>query len=173
MQERTKDLTSPIKIAILGCAVNGPGEAREADIGVAGGRGHGIIFRNGEVIRRCTEAELVGALMEEVEILVARSVELRELLAEFGLVLHGFDPGVEVYFADQHSRYPVNFDHTQWTWLEPLLKELRELRTMNIDDAPDELCCVECGKLTETLTDSELCVDCNFAKNERERDPQL
>ena len=55
-----------MKISVLGCVVNGPGEAREADIGIAAGNGKGMIFRNGEIVRRVEEAEIVDALMEEV-----------------------------------------------------------------------------------------------------------
>ncbi len=51
----------------MGCVVNGPGEAREADIGIAGGRGEGIIFRKGEIVRKVKEDELIDALMEEIE----------------------------------------------------------------------------------------------------------
>ncbi len=57
----------PVKIAIMGCAVNGPGEAREADIGVAGGPGKGIIFRKGKVIGKVPQKELVTALLNEVD----------------------------------------------------------------------------------------------------------
>lgn len=60
-----------IHVAVMGCEVNGPGEARGADIGVAGGKGIGLIFRKGEVIRKVPEAQIVEALMEEVEKLVA------------------------------------------------------------------------------------------------------
>lgn len=56
----------PVKISVLGCVVNGPGEAREADIGIAAGNGQGMIFRNGEMIRRVPEAQIVDALMEEL-----------------------------------------------------------------------------------------------------------
>ena len=58
---------SAIKISVLGCVVNGPGEAREADIGIAAGNGKGVIFRDGEIVRHVVEAEMVDALMEEVE----------------------------------------------------------------------------------------------------------
>jgi (E)-4-hydroxy-3-methylbut-2-enyl-diphosphate synthase len=51
----------------MGCEVNGPGEARAADLGVAGGKGIGIIFKKGEVIRKVPEAQIVDALMEEVQ----------------------------------------------------------------------------------------------------------
>jgi (E)-4-hydroxy-3-methylbut-2-enyl-diphosphate synthase len=60
-----------IHVAVMGCEVNGPGEARAADIGVAGGKGIGLIFRKGEVIRKVPEARIVDALMEEVDRLVA------------------------------------------------------------------------------------------------------
>ena len=51
----------------MGCVVNGPGEAREADLGIAGGKGVGLVFKKGEVIRKVNEDELVPALMEEIE----------------------------------------------------------------------------------------------------------
>jgi len=51
----------------MGCAVNGPGEAREADVGVAGGNGEGLIFRKGEIVRKVSEDELADALLEEIE----------------------------------------------------------------------------------------------------------
>ena len=56
-----------IKVAVMGCAVNGPGEAREADIGVAGGHGEGLILRKGEIIRKVVESEIVGALEDELK----------------------------------------------------------------------------------------------------------
>ncbi len=66
-----------IHVAVMGCEVNGPGEARAADIGVAGGKGIGLIFRKGEVIRKVPEAKIVEALMEEVEKLVAEKEAAR------------------------------------------------------------------------------------------------
>ena len=56
-----------IKVAVMGCAVNGPGEAREADLGVAGGNGEGLLFKKGQIIRKMPEEELLGALREELE----------------------------------------------------------------------------------------------------------
>ena len=56
-----------IKVAVMGCAVNGPGEAKEADIGVAGGRGVGLIIKKGEIIRKVPEADIVGALEDELK----------------------------------------------------------------------------------------------------------
>ena len=57
----------PIRVAVMGCVVNGPGEAREADIGIAGGDGVGLIFKKGVVVRKVPEAELLDALMQEIE----------------------------------------------------------------------------------------------------------
>lgn len=57
----------PIKVAVMGCAVNGPGEAREADLGIAGGNGEGLVFRKGEIVRKVPEDELLSALREEIE----------------------------------------------------------------------------------------------------------
>jgi (E)-4-hydroxy-3-methylbut-2-enyl-diphosphate synthase len=59
--------TTPVQLAIMGCVVNGPGEAREADIGIAGGKGHGVLFKKGKVVRKVKEQELAEALLKEVE----------------------------------------------------------------------------------------------------------
>lgn len=66
VEERCVGMDLNIKVAVMGCVVNGPGEAKEADIGLAGGKGVGIIFKKGEIIRKVPEAELVDALMDEV-----------------------------------------------------------------------------------------------------------
>ena len=66
VERRLEGRTLPVKISILGCVVNGPGEAREADIGIAAGRGKGVIFRNGEIVRHVKEEEMVDALLEEL-----------------------------------------------------------------------------------------------------------
>lgn len=63
----TSHIKKPLKVAVMGCVVNGPGEAREADIGLAGGDGQGIIFKKGEVIAQVKEEDLVDALLEEIE----------------------------------------------------------------------------------------------------------
>ena len=65
--ERVKHLDKDIKIAVMGCAVNGPGEARDADIGIAGGDGIGLLFKKGELVRRVPQAEIVDTLMQEIE----------------------------------------------------------------------------------------------------------
>ena len=67
VEEALKDCKKDIKVAVMGCIVNGPGEAREADIGVAGGDGCGILFQKGEIIRKVPEEEIIPALLEEVE----------------------------------------------------------------------------------------------------------
>ena len=67
LEERLAGIKKPVKLAILGCVVNGPGEAAEADIGVACGKGVGILYRKGEVVRRVKEEEIVSAVVEEVE----------------------------------------------------------------------------------------------------------
>ena len=54
-------------MAVMGCAVNGPGEAREADIGIAGGMGEGLLFKKGEILYKVPEEKLVDALMDEIE----------------------------------------------------------------------------------------------------------
>jgi (E)-4-hydroxy-3-methylbut-2-enyl-diphosphate synthase len=64
MLEKYRD--SNLKVAVMGCAVNGPGEAKEADIGVAGGNGEGLIFRKGEIIKKVKEEEILGALEDEI-----------------------------------------------------------------------------------------------------------
>ena len=55
-----------MKVAVMGCEVNGPGEAREADLGIAGGDGVGLIFRRGEIIKKVPQEQLVDALMDEI-----------------------------------------------------------------------------------------------------------
>ena len=56
-----------IKVAVMGCVVNGPGEARDADIGIAGGDGCAVLFKKGEVLRKIPESEIVTELMKEIE----------------------------------------------------------------------------------------------------------
>jgi len=67
VEDRLRTVEESFKVAVMGCVVNGPGEAREADIGVAGGRGLGIIFRKGEVVRKVREEQLLPAFMEEID----------------------------------------------------------------------------------------------------------
>lgn len=66
-EKRLKDIKKPIKVAIMGCPVNGPGEAKEADIGIAGGQGEGLIFKKGKVIKKVKEEFLIDELIKEIE----------------------------------------------------------------------------------------------------------
>lgn len=68
VEERLAEWPEPIQVAIMGCCVNGPGEAREADLGIAAGRGVALLFRKGKIIRKVKEAEMVAALIEEAEV---------------------------------------------------------------------------------------------------------
>jgi (E)-4-hydroxy-3-methylbut-2-enyl-diphosphate synthase len=73
LKRRTRDIAAPLTVAVMGCVVNGPGEAREADVGIAAGKGHGVLFRHGEAVRKLAEAELLEALVEEVRVLAAEA----------------------------------------------------------------------------------------------------
>jgi len=73
VERRLQGVTKHLTVAIMGCVVNGPGEAREADVGVAGGKGEGLLFRHGEVIRKVPEKDLADALVAEVEKMAAKS----------------------------------------------------------------------------------------------------
>jgi len=65
--EAVKNIHKPLKVAVMGCAVNGPGEAREADIGIAGGEGCAVLFKKGEIIKKIKEDEIVSVLLSEIE----------------------------------------------------------------------------------------------------------
>ena len=67
VEKRLENCNKNIKVAVMGCVVNGPGEAREADIGIAGGNGEGLIFKKGEIIRKVKEENLIEELMKEIE----------------------------------------------------------------------------------------------------------
>lgn len=67
VEEKLRDCKKSIKVAVMGCVVNGPGEAREADIGIAGGDGCGLIFKKGEILKKVSEDELIDELMKEIE----------------------------------------------------------------------------------------------------------
>jgi (E)-4-hydroxy-3-methylbut-2-enyl-diphosphate synthase len=66
VSRRLQGVRTPVKVAVMGCVVNGPGESRDADIGVAAGRGVGLIFAKGQVVRKVPEAQIVDALMDEI-----------------------------------------------------------------------------------------------------------
>jgi (E)-4-hydroxy-3-methylbut-2-enyl-diphosphate synthase len=67
ISEKTKHIKTPLKVAVMGCAVNGPGEAAAADVGIAGGDGKGILIKKGEIVKRMTESELESTLLAEIE----------------------------------------------------------------------------------------------------------
>ena len=69
VEKRLKNVHKPIKVAVMGCIVNGPGEAKEADIGIAGGNGEGLIFKKGKILMKLPEDKLVDKLFEEIEAL--------------------------------------------------------------------------------------------------------
>jgi len=69
VEELLQAVEKPITVAVMGCVVNGPGEARHADVGIAGGDGVGVLFKHGEIVRKVPEEELVPALMELIETL--------------------------------------------------------------------------------------------------------
>ncbi len=70
VQEKLEHIQTPLTVAVMGCVVNGPGEAREADVGIAGGKGMGLLFKKGEVVEKVREGEWVQRLIEEVERMV-------------------------------------------------------------------------------------------------------
>lgn len=67
VERRIEGIDKSIKVAVMGCIVNGPGEARDADIGIAGGKGEGLIFKKGEILRKIPESEIVNELIKEIE----------------------------------------------------------------------------------------------------------
>ena len=70
VEKRLENVKKPVKVAVMGCVVNGPGEARDADIGIAGGKGEGLVFRKGEIIGKVPEDELIDALFAELDKIV-------------------------------------------------------------------------------------------------------
>ena len=67
VEEKLEGIDEPIEVAVMGCVVNGPGEARGADVGIAGGKGEGLVFRKGEIIRKVSEDQLVTELFKEID----------------------------------------------------------------------------------------------------------
>jgi len=72
----------PLQVAVMGCVVNGPGEARDADLGIAAGRGKGHLFVRGKVVRVVPEADMVAALVDEAERIVAEGIDARLAAAD-------------------------------------------------------------------------------------------
>ncbi len=72
VEEKLKGIKAPLKVAVMGCVVNGPGEAADADFGIAGGRGVGLLFRKGRIIKKLPQEQLVAALLQEIEAYLGR-----------------------------------------------------------------------------------------------------
>lgn len=70
VEQRLEQVSKPISVAVMGCVVNGPGEARGADVGIAGGKGMGLVFRKGEIVRKVPEEQLVEELFKEIKAIV-------------------------------------------------------------------------------------------------------
>jgi (E)-4-hydroxy-3-methylbut-2-enyl-diphosphate synthase len=75
VSKRLEKISNPIKVAVMGCVVNGPGEAKDADVGIACGKGKGAIFRKGEVVGTAEEKDFLEALMAEVDSLDMKGLE--------------------------------------------------------------------------------------------------
>jgi len=86
----------PIQVAVMGCVVNGPGEAREADIGIAAGRGRGHLFIKGKVVRVVPEADMVSALLDEARLLATEGVEARLAAADVGAAALAHEEAIEL-----------------------------------------------------------------------------
>ena len=67
VERRLQGCTKPITVAVMGCVVNGPGEARAADVGIAGGDGEGLLFKKGQILRKVPEDQLLTELMKEID----------------------------------------------------------------------------------------------------------
>ena len=74
VEKRLLTVKTPLKVAIMGCVVNGPGEAKEADVGIAGGRGQGILFKKGEIVQKISEEKLMARLLEEISLMVDEEI---------------------------------------------------------------------------------------------------
>jgi (E)-4-hydroxy-3-methylbut-2-enyl-diphosphate synthase len=74
VEKRLLTVKTPLKVAIMGCVVNGPGEAKEADVGIAGGRGQGILFKKGEIVEKLPEEELMPRLLKEISLMVDEEI---------------------------------------------------------------------------------------------------
>ena len=70
VEKKLVTVKSNITVAVMGCVVNGPGEAREADVGIAGADGEGIVFRKGKIVRKVQEADLVNELFKEIDFIL-------------------------------------------------------------------------------------------------------
>jgi len=110
LEKRLAHKTTAIKISVLGCIVNGPGEAREADLGIAAGKGKGVIFKRGEIIRHVLEKDMVNALMEEIDLWEKEEAEKGTLqmgAPSLSTDAHREDDHAEPAQANGRMRLPV------------------------------------------------------------------
>jgi (E)-4-hydroxy-3-methylbut-2-enyl-diphosphate synthase len=75
VEKRLSSIVTPLRVAVMGCAVNGPGEAREADVGIAGGKGMGVLFKKGKSVGTYPEKDLLNALIHEVLFLTGEQLK--------------------------------------------------------------------------------------------------
>ena len=73
IQKKTSTIDQSLKVAVMGCIVNGPGEAREADVGAAGGNGVGVIFKKGKIIKKVKEDKIIDELLKEINQLLIKN----------------------------------------------------------------------------------------------------
>ena len=78
VEKKLVKIKKPLTVAIMGCVVNGPGEAKEADVGIAGGKGAGLIFKKGKVMRKLKEEKLIDSLIDEINIYNIRGENVRK-----------------------------------------------------------------------------------------------
>jgi (E)-4-hydroxy-3-methylbut-2-enyl-diphosphate synthase len=118
----------PIQVAVMGCVVNGPGEAREADLGIAAGRKRGHLFIKGKIVRVVPEDEMVDALVEEAERLVAEGVEARLAAADEGAAAEA-EADRRALFAEQGE--DVNATQTRVAIIRKTIAHEREVHPHN------------------------------------------
>jgi (E)-4-hydroxy-3-methylbut-2-enyl-diphosphate synthase len=82
VEKKVKTVTYPLTVAIMGCVVNGPGEAREADLGIAGGKGVGVLFRKGEIVKKIKEKDFSDVLLNEIKKMIVDRYEIRSPKSE-------------------------------------------------------------------------------------------
>jgi (E)-4-hydroxy-3-methylbut-2-enyl-diphosphate synthase len=82
VEKRLAHIREPITVAVMGCIVNGPGEAAGADVGIAGGKGTGLLFRHGEIVKKLPESELADTLVREVEEIVKERSQKSEVRSQ-------------------------------------------------------------------------------------------
>ena len=82
VEKKVKTVTYPLTVAIMGCVVNGPGEAREADLGIAGGKRVGVLFRKGKIVKKVKEKDFSGVLLNEIKTMIVDGYEIRSPKSE-------------------------------------------------------------------------------------------